>query len=152
MRRRLALFLVLVLLSTGCAARQGDAPAKAAISPPGARPGALYSPAVRAGGLVFLSGVVGTRPDTRQLAEGGTPAELRQALENMRAVLGTAGLGLEDVAKCTVFLADIADYGAMNQVYREFFAGSPPARSAIAVSGLPLGARVEIECIAVARS
>jgi 2-iminobutanoate/2-iminopropanoate deaminase len=83
-----------------------------------------------------------------QLIEGGAQVETRQTMENIITVLEAAGLGLEDVVKCTVFLADIADYGAVNEVYATFFPSEPPARSAIAGSGLALGARVEIECIA----
>ncbi|MDH5590509.1 MAG: RidA family protein, partial [Gemmatimonadota bacterium] len=72
-------------------------------------------------------------------------------MENIRTVLAAADLTLDDLVKCTVFLADIADYAAMNQVYLEFFPADPPARSAMAGSGLALGARVEVECIAAAR-
>ncbi|HSJ26338.1 MAG TPA: Rid family detoxifying hydrolase [Longimicrobiales bacterium] len=116
---------------------------------PGAAALATYSPAVRSGGLVFLSGQVGLRPGTRELVTGGIEAETRQTLDNVRAVLAAAGLTREHLVKCTVFLADIADYEAMNAVYAEFFAGvQAPARSALGVGGLPLGARVEIECIA----
>jgi 2-iminobutanoate/2-iminopropanoate deaminase len=118
------------------------------INPPGASTLAPYSAAVRAGGLVFLSGQVGLRPGTSELVGGGIAAETRQALENVRGVLRAANLGLDDVVKCTVFLADMRDYAAMNDVYGDFFRADPPARSAVGVNGLPLGARVEIECIA----
>jgi 2-iminobutanoate/2-iminopropanoate deaminase len=105
---------------------------------------------VRTGDLLFLSGQLGALPGVLppQLIEGGAQAETRQTMENIITVLEAAGLGLEDVVKCTVFLADIADYGAVNEVYATFFPSEPPARSAIAGSGLALGARVEIECIA----
>lgn len=132
------------LLLAGCA----RAPARDVIIPAGATRLAPYSPAVRVGDLVFLSGVVGTKWGTRELAPGGIAAETRQALENVRTVLAAAGLGPRDVVKCTVFLADIRDFEAMNAVYGEFFPTDPPARSAIGVAALPLGARVEIECIA----
>lgn len=108
----------------------------------------VFTPAVRVGGLLFLSGAIGTRPGELALVEGGIQPETRQALENVRTVLQAAGADLEDVAKCTVFLADIDDYAAMNEVYGAFWGGTPPARSAVAGSGLALGARVEIECIA----
>lgn len=144
MHRTLILPLAALIACAACA----RAPAKQVIAPPGATRLAPYSPAIRTGGLVFLSGVIGTRPGTRELVAGGVGAETRQALENVRGVLAAAGLGLRDLVKCTVFLASIADYEAMNAVYGEFFPEAPPARSAVGVAGLPLGARVEIECIA----
>ena len=84
------------------------------------------------------------------VVEGGVAAETRQAFENIKTVLAAAGATLDDVVKCTVFLADIADYQAMNEAHLEFFPENPPARSAMAGSGLALGAKVEIECIAAA--
>jgi 2-iminobutanoate/2-iminopropanoate deaminase len=117
---------------------------------PGAVQGLPFSPAVRVGNLIFLSGQIGNVPGTRQLVPGGIAGETRQAMENLRAVLATAGSSLERAVKCTVFLADIADYAAMNEVYASFFPTDPPARSTVAGSGLALGARVEVECIAVA--
>jgi 2-iminobutanoate/2-iminopropanoate deaminase len=136
-----------LLLGSGAAA-QG----KEVIRAPGAPPGLPFSPAVRVGDLLFLSGQIGTVPGTRELAPGGIGPETRQTLENIRTVLEYAGATLADVVKCTVFLQDIAEWPAMNEVYREFFTEDPPARSAVAGSGLALGARVEIECIAAARS
>jgi reactive intermediate/imine deaminase len=88
-------------------------------------------------------------PGTSELVEGGVAAETRQTMENIRAVLDYAGSSMDRVVKCTVFLADIADYAAMNEAYRTFFPEHPPARSTVAGSGLALGARVEIECIAI---
>lgn len=111
----------------------------------------VFSSAIRAGGFIFLSGAIGTVGEQLTLVEGGAAAETRQTMENIRAVLAAAGATLEDVVKCTVFLADMADYQAVNEVYREFFPERPPARSAVAGSGLALGARVEIECLALAR-
>jgi 2-iminobutanoate/2-iminopropanoate deaminase len=106
--------------------------------------GALpFSAAVRYGGLLFLSGNTG-EPGT------GITTETRQALENIRSVLETAGSSLDRVLKVTVFLADIDDYDAMNEVYSEFFGTQPPARSTLAASALAGGARVEIEAIAAA--
>ncbi|MEJ2205963.1 MAG: RidA family protein [Gemmatimonadota bacterium] len=120
------------------------------IQPDGVARLPVFSSAVRTGDLLFLSGQLGALPGVLppQLIEGGAQAETRQTMENIITVLEAAGLGLEDVVKCTVFLADIADYGAVNEVYATFFPSEPPARSAIAGSGLALGARVEIECIA----
>jgi 2-iminobutanoate/2-iminopropanoate deaminase len=117
------------------------------IDPSGASRLAPYTPAVRADGLIFFSGVIATRPGTRDLVQGGVREETQQALENLRRVMDAAGVDRRDIVKCTVFLADIRDYEAMNEVYGRFFTDSPPARSAVGVSGLPLGARVEIECI-----
>ena len=113
----------------------------------------VFTPAVRVGDLVFLSGAIGTVPGGElRLVEGGIGPETRATMENLGRVLEAAGLGFEDLVKCTVFLADIADFAAMNEVYLAFFEGiEPPARSAMAASGLALGARVEIECIARAR-
>ncbi|MBW3535161.1 MAG: Rid family detoxifying hydrolase [Gemmatimonadetes bacterium] len=108
----------------------------------------VFTPAVRVGDLIFLSGAIGTKPDELALVEGGIRAETQQTLENIRTVLHAAGADLEDVVKCSVFLADIEDYAAMNEVYGPFWGGTPPARSALAGSGLALGALVEIECIA----
>lgn len=125
---------------------------KQTIRMPGSLEGLPFSTAVRAGDMLYLSGQVGARPGTNELVEGGVGAETRQTLENIEAVLAYAGSSLENVVKCTVFLADIADYQAMNAVYREFFVESPPARSTVAGSGLALGARVEIECLALAGS
>lgn len=118
---------------------------------PSPSPMPVFSPAVRTGDLVFLSGQIGTRPGTAELVSGGVGPETRQTLENIQRLLDGIGLGMHDVVKCTVFLADINEYSQMNAVYREFFPRDPPARSTVAGSGLALGARVEIDCIAAAR-
>lgn len=109
--------------------------------------GPPLSPAKRVGNLLFLSGQLGTVPG-QGLVAGGIEAETRQALENIKRLLEREGSSMDRVVKCTVFLADIADYQAMNQVYRTFFPADPPARSTVAVGGLVLNARVEIECLA----
>jgi reactive intermediate/imine deaminase len=109
-----------------------------------------FSSAVRVGDLLFLSGQIGNVPGTRQLADGGITGQTRQALENIKTLLAFAGSSLDRVVKCTVFLADIQDFAAMNAVYATYFPKDPPARSTVAASGLAGGARVEIECIAVA--
>ncbi len=107
-----------------------------------------FSSAVRVDNTLYLSGNIGNIPGTLDLAEGGISAETRQTLENISAVLTEFGSSMDEVVKCTVFLADMAEWGAMNDVYKTFFA-NPPARSALGASGLALNARVEIECIAV---
>lgn len=108
-----------------------------------------FSPAVRVPGLLYLSGQIGTDSSGRVVA-GGVQAETRQAMDNIRAVLVRAGSSMDRVAKCTVFLADMREWGAMNEIYVTYFdAARRPARSAMGTSGLALDARVEIECIAV---
>jgi reactive intermediate/imine deaminase len=108
-----------------------------------------FSDTVRVGDTLYVSGQLGHRPGKLDLVPGGMPAEARQALENMKTVLEAAGSSLAHVVKCTIFLADMADWPAFNDVYREFFPDALPARSALGANGLALGARVELECIAV---
>lgn len=107
-----------------------------------------YSQAVLAGDMIFLSGQLPIDPATGSFPEGGVSAQTRQSLANVKAILEEAGFGTGDVVKTTVFLADMGDFAAMNEVYKEFFSAPFPARSAIAVKDLPKGALVEIECIA----
>lgn len=107
-----------------------------------------FSSAVRVGNLLFLSGMLGNKPGTIELAEGGIQGETQQTLDNIKRVVEQFGSSMDKVVKCTVFLADIAEWGAMNEVYKTYFP-NPPARSALGASGLALDARVEIECIAV---
>jgi reactive intermediate/imine deaminase len=121
---------------------------KQVVPTPGAVPGIPFSPVVKGGGLIFVSGQIGNVPGTTQLADTGITGQTRQTLENIKALLQAAGSSLERAVKCTVFLANIADFGAMNAVYVTYFPKDPPARSTVAGSGLALGARVEIECIA----
>jgi len=104
---------------------------------------------IEGAGLVFVSGQTPLDPATGKLVPGGIPEQTRRCLENVAGVLAAAGSSPEKVVKTTVFLTDMADFQAMNTVYAEFFAGVPPARSTIAVKGLPLGASVEIEAIAI---
>lgn len=113
-------------------------------------PSRPFSPAVRVGDLIYLSGQIGTDASaTGELVPGGIQAETRQTLLNIRRVLENVGSGMDRVVKCTVFLADMREWDAMNEVYREMFPpGRLPARSAMGVNGLALDARVEIECVA----
>lgn len=110
-----------------------------------------YSQAILAGGYLFCSGQVGLDPETGEFVEGGIQEQTERALENLRAVLEAAGLTTGEVVKTTVFLADMADFQAMNEVYARFFPGTPPARSTVAVKELPREALVEVEAIAEAR-
>lgn len=113
--------------------------------------GLPFSEIVRAGDTLYLSGQMGTLPGTLQLAPGGLPAEARQALHNIRAALEAHGYSLAHVVKCTVMLADMADWPAFNAIYREFFTGALPARSAFGHAALAMGGRVEIDVIAATR-
>ena len=110
-----------------------------------------YSQAVRVGRLVYTAGQIALDPATGQVIEGGIEEQTRQVLTNLQAVLEAAGAGLDTVMKTTVFLQDIAEFGAMNAVYAEFCPENPPARSAVQVAALPLGVRVEIEAGALVK-
>jgi len=108
-----------------------------------------YSQAVDGGSVVITSGQLPIDPATGAFASGGITGQTRQSLKNVQAVLAQAGLGMENVIKTTVFLQDMDDFAAMNEVYATFFPAEPPARSAVEVARLPKGALVEIEAIAV---
>ena len=108
-----------------------------------------YSQAVQAGGTVYLSGQIGIDPKTGEMVEGGVAPETRQVMANARAVLAAAGLTMADVVQCIVFLADMDDYGTVNEIYSEFFPEGAPARAAVQVARLPKDARIEIMMTAV---
>jgi 2-iminobutanoate/2-iminopropanoate deaminase len=110
-----------------------------------------YSQGIKAGGFLFTAGQAGVDPASGRLVEGGVTAQTRQALENIRAILEAAGSSLQRVAKCGVFLADLADFQAMNAVYAEFFPTdkNPPARTTVQAAKLPMGALVEIDAVAL---
>lgn len=108
-----------------------------------------YSQAIRAGSMVFVSGQLGLDPQSGVFVDGGVAAQTRRALENMRAILAAAGCGLQDAVSCTVYLKDMNDFAAMNDVYGSFFTSDPPSRAAIEVARLPKDGLVEIACIAV---
>jgi 2-iminobutanoate/2-iminopropanoate deaminase len=122
---------------------------RTAVASPGA-PAALgpYSQAIKAGNLLFCSGQIGLDPATGNLADG-VEAQARQALANLAAVLAAGDSSLERVVKTTIFLADMADFAAVNAVYGELYPGAPPARSTFQVAALPRNARIEIEMIAL---
>jgi 2-iminobutanoate/2-iminopropanoate deaminase len=142
--------VLFVILAVSSIAGAGWAQEKQVIAAPGAPPGLPFSPAVRVGNLLFLSGQIGVKPGTRELVSGGIEAETRQTMENIKSVLEYAGSSLSRVVKCTIFLGDMANYAAMNAVYATYFPKDPPARSAMGASGLAFNAAVEIECIALA--
>ena len=151
------LFACAALLMAGCASQSDNSEitlkdnqdmkqvistdkAPAAIGP--------YSQAIEAKGFVYASGQLPIDPATGQFPEGGIQEQTRQSILNAQAILEDAGLSLSNVVKTTVFLADMGDFAAMNEVYASFFQVPYPARSAVAVKTLPKGAMVEIECIA----
>jgi len=108
-----------------------------------------YSQAIAAGGLIWASGQIPLVPATGVMVEGGVGEQARQALCNLRAVLEAAGSGLDRVVKATVYLVDMGDFEEVNGVYAEFFGDAPPARVCVQVSGLPKGARVEVDAVAL---
>lgn len=109
-----------------------------------------YSQAIRAAGLVFTSGQIPLDSATGTLIQGGIREQARQSMENLGAVLEAAGTDFSRVVKATIYLANIQDFATVNEVYGSFFPSDPPARSAFQVAALPLGARVEIEMVALA--
>jgi 2-iminobutanoate/2-iminopropanoate deaminase len=125
---------------------------KVAISTEGA-PGGIgpYSQGVRAGGMVFVSGQIPLDPATGEIVPGGIVAQAERVIDNLKAVLAAAGCGLDDVAKTTIFLTDLAHFGAINEIYGRAFSAPFPARATVGVSALPRGALLEIEAVAFAR-
>lgn len=111
-----------------------------------------YSVAIQTDALVFTSGQVGINPETGEMVDGGIEVQTRQVLTNLKNVLEASGSGLEYVVKTTVFLQDMADFAKMNAIYAEFFKMDFPARSTVAVAGLPKGALVEIESTALLKT
>jgi reactive intermediate/imine deaminase len=141
--------LVCVIALAGCQVEANHEPEIEWLKLPGTENMDLpFSAAVRVDNMLYLSGDIGYDRDTGKLVDGGIQPETRKTLENIQAKLEMFGSSMDRVVKCTVFLADIAEWSAMNEVYVEFFPNKP-ARSALGSSGLALGARTEIECIAV---
>jgi reactive intermediate/imine deaminase len=146
---RLPAILLAAAIACGCEVHVHDDTEVEYLQAPGTEDLDLpFSSAVRVGETLYLSGSIGIIPGTMDLAEGGIQGETRQTLDNISRTLETFGSSMDKVVKCTVFLADMGEWGAMNEVYRTYFE-NPPARSALGASGLALDARVEIECIAV---
>jgi len=108
-----------------------------------------YSQAIRANGFVFVSGQIPIQPETGEFVAGGIAEQTEQVIKNLSAVLAAAGSSLAQVVKTTVFLADMKEFGAMNEVYSKFFTETPPARATVAAAGLPRNALVEIEVVAL---
>ncbi|MCL4257978.1 MAG: Rid family detoxifying hydrolase [Anaerolineales bacterium] len=117
-------------------------------APKGIKPMGPYTPAIRMGDLLFVSGQVGIDPETGQFVEGGVAAQAKQVLENLKGLVETGGSSMDKVLKTTMFLTNMADFATVNEVYAQYFASEPPARSTIQVVALPGGALVEIEAIA----
>ncbi|HYF39019.1 MAG TPA: Rid family detoxifying hydrolase [Gemmatimonadales bacterium] len=135
----------------GLACREGPPRSTAEFFPVTGQPSLPFSEAVRVGNMLYVSGQLGT-DSTGRLVSGGIRAETRQALNNIAGILERHGFNLDQVVKCTVMLADIGEWAAMNEVYLTFFRTHRPARSAFGTSGLALGARLELECMAAADS
>jgi len=110
--------------------------------------GLPFSAAVRVDNMLYLSGNIGNIPGTLELAPGGIEGQTRQTMENIKHALEEFGSSMDRVVKCTVFLADMGEWAAMNEIYKTYFT-NPPARSALGASGLALDGRIEVECIAV---
>jgi reactive intermediate/imine deaminase len=146
-----AVFVVLLILGscTGPTQQENAPEIQFLNSPEVEALGLPFSEAVRVGHILFLSGQLGVTPGTTDLVQGGIAAEAKQALENAKSILERNGSSMDRVVKCTVFLADIRDWPKFNEVYVQYFSSTKPARSALAASGLALGARVEVECVAV---
>ncbi len=147
LRPLLTMFMALTGLA-GCTAHRS--PSIAFLNPGTVLPAGLpFSEAVRVGNTLYLSGMIGLKPGTLELVPGGIDAEARQTLDNIRLTLETHGASMDGVVKCTVMLADISEWGTFNEVYKTYFDGTYPARSALGANGLALGARIEVDCIAV---
>lgn len=108
-----------------------------------------YSQAVQIGDLIYTAGQIPLVPETGKLVEGGIEAQTQQVLQNLAQILEAAGSSLAQVVKATIFVTDLGDFAALNKVYGSFFASDPPARSTVQVAALPLGAKVEIEVVAI---
>lgn len=148
--RRLLVGCCTALLLLGATSSLG-AQARREILPEPPRPGANLSQVVKVGDMLYLSGQLGFAPG-QGLVSGGIGPETRQTMENIKRVLESVGSSMDRVVKCVVYLADIADFQAMNAEYRTFFPSEPPARTTVAVSGLVSNARIEVTCLALAGS
>ena len=148
MLRFVLVALVLLTCAAGCAPTQ---PTRVDFLNPGTvlPTGLPFSEAVRVNDTLYLSGMVGVTPGSAELVSGGIEAESRRTMDNIRMTLEAHGASMADIVKCTVMLADISEWGTFNAIYATYFDGRYPARSALGASGLALGARIEVECMAV---
>ncbi len=147
----LVVLAVLAVLAACATQPQGPVPAQRRVIATDRAPAAIasYSQAIQVGETLYLAGQIGLDPATRELVPGGLQAEARRALDNCKAILEAAGFTLADIVQVQVFLADIGDYAALNEVYTGYFPPPAPARAAVAVAALPRGARVEMLMTAV---
>lgn len=141
---------LIVLVAVGCQPPESPNQQREVVSTDAA-PEAIgpYSQAIQAGNTIYCSGQIGIDPETGSMVDGGTAAQTRQVLDNLEAVLAAADASMNDVVQAEVYLADLDDYGAMNEVYASYFDEAPPARAAIQADSLPAGAQVEIMVTAV---
>jgi len=148
MMKRLILIFVAIACACVLVASQTSGPSKRRVVRTGT-PNGIYSPAIVTGDLVYTSGQIGLDPKTGQFPEGGFEAQFHQVFKNLTGVLEASGSSVDHMVKATVFLADMNDYNAMNELYRKQFKGDPPARTTVQVARLPRDARIEIEAVAV---
>jgi reactive intermediate/imine deaminase len=149
-RSKLLSAAAMTLVVAACSPSDDRSPEVEYLNAPGTEGlGLPFSGAVRVDNTLYLSGNIGNIPGKLELAPGGIQGETRQTMENIKSALEHFGSSMDRVVKCTVFLADMNEWAAMNEVYRTYFT-NPPARSALGASGLALNGRVEIECIAIA--
>lgn len=140
---------VLSLMVVAAATAQAQTPARTVVVAAGMAVQATLSPGVRVGDLLYTSGQLPNKPGTREPMDSTMQGQTRQTLENIKAIVEAAGSTMANVVKCTVFLVDVKDFGAMNSVYREFWPKDPPARSTVVVAALvSAGAKLEVECVA----
>lgn len=147
MKSRMPVFLLGLTMALTATAKEAPSPEflnSGKVYPPNVP----FSEAVRIDNTLLISGQIGIQPGTLKLAPGGLPAESKQTLENLKATLEAHGYSMSDVVKCTVMLADIARWGEFNEIYKTYFKPPFPARSALGVNGLAIGAQVELDCIA----
>ena len=145
----LLLIPLLLLVSVGCTDKTMEMDREVIASPNAPAAIGPYSQAIRVGNMLYLSGQLGIDPKTGKFAEGGFEAQARQALENQKAVLTTAGFSLSDVVQCQVFVKDLNNYAAFNAIYKEYFKKDFPARAVLEVSRIPADGLVEIMMAAV---
>lgn len=146
--KRLILIAVAIVCTCVLVASQTSSNSKRRVVKTGT-PNGIFSPAIITGDLVYTSGQIGLDPKTGQFPEGGFEAQFNQVFKNLTGVLEASGSSVDHMVKATVFLADMNDYNAMNELYRKQFKGDPPARTTVQVARLPRDARVEIEAVAV---